>query len=198
MTAMKIYVPGDSSSVAVGANRVAHGIARVAREQNRDIEIVRNGSRGLYWLEPMVEVVTPEGRIAYGPVSPTDLNSLFDADFLAGGQHALRLGQPEEIPFLKNQERLMFARCGITDPLSIEEYRAHGGYRGLVKALQMQPQEIVAEVTESGLRGRGGAGFPTGIKWKTVMGAPLGQMGPIASTSSATPTRATAAPSPTA
>ncbi len=171
MSAVKIYVPGDSSSVAVGANRVAHGIARIAREKNRDIEIVRNGSRGLYWLEPMVEVVTPEGRIAYGPVSPTDLAGLFEADFLAGGSHALRLGQPEEIPFLKNQERLMFARCGITDPLSIEEYRAHGGYRGLVKALQMQPQEIVAEVTESGLRGRGGAGFPTGIKWKTVMGA---------------------------
>jgi formate dehydrogenase iron-sulfur subunit len=171
MSAVKIYVPGDSSSVAVGANRVANGIARIAREKNREIEIVRNGSRGLYWLEPMVEVTTPEGRIAYGPVEPGDLTSLFEADFLGGGQHALRLGKPEEIPFLKNQERLMFARCGITDPISIEEYRAHNGYRGLAKALQMQPEQIVAEVTESGLRGRGGAGFPTGIKWKTVMGA---------------------------
>src|SRR4051812_47054247 len=171
MSTVRVYVPGDSSSVAVGANRVALGIERLAREQKREIEIVRNGSRGLYWLEPMVEVVTPEGRIAYGPVSPGDLNGLFDADFLGGGQHALRLGQPEEIPFLKNQERLMFARCGITDPLSIEQYRAHGGYRGLAKALQMQPQEIVAEVTESGLRGRGGAGFPTGIKWNTVLQA---------------------------
>ena len=177
MSAVKIYVPGDSSSVAVGANRVAQGIERLAREQKREIEIVRNGSRGLYWLEPMIEVVTPEGRIAYGPVSPTDLSGLFAADFLGGGQHALRLGKPEEIPFLKNQERLMFARCGITDPLSIEEYRAHGGYRGLAKALQMQPQQIVAEVTESGLRGRGCAGFPTGIKWKTVMEAPLSSNG---------------------
>jgi formate dehydrogenase iron-sulfur subunit len=171
MSAVKIYVPGDSSSVAVGANRVANGIARIAREKNREIEIVRNGSRGLYWLEPMVEVTTPEGRIAYGPVAPADLNGLFEADFLGGGQHALRLGAPEEIPFLKNQERLMFARCGITDPISIEEYRAHNGYRGLAEALQMQPEQIVAEVTESGLRGRGGAGFPTGIKWKTVMTA---------------------------
>jgi hypothetical protein len=109
MSAVKIYVPGDSSAVAVGADRVAQGIERLAREKNREIEIVRNGSRGLYWLEPMVEVATPEGRIAYGPVSPGDLGSLFDADFLGGGAHALRLGKPEEIPFLKNQERLMFA-----------------------------------------------------------------------------------------
>ena len=171
MSVVRVYVPGDSSAVAVGANRVVLGIERLARERKREIEIVRNGSRGLYWLEPMVEVTTPAGRIAYGPVAPGDLPGLFDADFLGGGQHALRLGIPEEIPYLKNQERLMFARCGITDPLSVEEYRRLGGFRGLAKALQMQPQEIVVEVTESGLRGRGGAGFPTGIKWKTVLEA---------------------------
>jgi len=171
MSVVRVYVPSDSSAVACGANRVVHGIERLAREKKREIEIVRNGSRGLLWLEPMVEVVTAQGRIAYGPVAPGDLAGLFDADFLAGGQHPLRLGKPEEIPFLKNQERLMFARCGIIDPLSVEEYRHLGGFRGLAKALQMQPEEIVAEVTESGLRGRGGAGFPTGIKWKTVLGA---------------------------
>jgi formate dehydrogenase iron-sulfur subunit len=171
MSAVKIYVPCDSSAVACGANRVAQGLERLARERKQEIEIVRNGSRGLLWLEPMVEVATPEGRIAYGPVETSDLAGLFDAGFLTGGAHKLRLGKPEDIPFLKNQERLMFARCGITDPLSIEDYRAHNGYRGLAKALQMQPEQIVAEVTESGLRGRGGAGFPTGIKWKTVLGA---------------------------
>jgi formate dehydrogenase iron-sulfur subunit len=150
-------------------------LERQARERGQDIQIVRNGSRGLYWLEPMVEVATPDGRIAYGPVAPADLPGLFEANFLGGGAHKLRLGKPEEIPFLKKQERLMFARCGITDPLSPEDYRAHGGFRGLTKALRMQPAEIVAEVTESGLRGRGGAGFPTGIKWKTVLDAPADQ-----------------------
>jgi formate dehydrogenase iron-sulfur subunit len=175
MTSIRVFVPGDSSATAVGADRVARALERQARERGQDIQIVRNGSRGLYWLEPMVEVATPDGRIAYGPVAPADLPGLFEANFLGGGAHKLRLGKPEEIPFLKKQERLMFARCGITDPLSLEDYRAHGGFRGLTKALRMQPAEIVAEVTESGLRGRGGAGFPTGIKWKTVLDAPADQ-----------------------
>jgi formate dehydrogenase iron-sulfur subunit len=175
MSSIRVFVPGDSSATAVGADRVARALERQARERGQDIQIVRNGSRGLYWLEPMVEVATPEGRIAYGPVAPADLPGLFEANFLGGGAHKLRLGKPEEIPFLKKQERLMFARCGITDPLSLEDYRAHGGFRGLTKAVRMQPAEIVAEVTESGLRGRGGAGFPTGIKWKTVLDAPADQ-----------------------
>jgi formate dehydrogenase iron-sulfur subunit len=175
MSSIRVFVPGDSSATAVGADRVARALERQARERGQDIQIVRNGSRGLYWLEPMVEVATPDGRIAYGPVAPADLPGLFEANFLGGGAHKLRLGKPEEIPFLKKQERLMFARCGITDPLSLEDYRAHGGFRGLTKALRMQPAEIVAEVTESGLRGRGGAGFPTGIKWKTVLDAPADQ-----------------------
>ena len=170
-----IYVPGDSGAVACGADRVAAAITREAASRGVEISIVRNGSRGLYWLEPMVEVVTANGRVAYGPVRPADVPSLFDAGFIDGRVHALLLGNPQDIPFLKRQTRLTFARCGITDPGSIADYRAHGGFGGLERALAMQPTEIVDEVTKSGLRGRGGAGFPTGIKWKTVAGAKADQ-----------------------
>lgn len=168
MTA-RIFVPGDSGALALGADKVARALADGLAERGLDAEIVRNGSRGLYWLEPMVEVETERGRIAYGPVAPADVPALLAGDLLAGGDHALRLGDPEEIPFLKRQSRLTFARCGITDPLSLDDYRAHGGLAGLEKAVAMTPAAIVDQVTESGLRGRGGAGFPTGIKWKTVL-----------------------------
>jgi formate dehydrogenase iron-sulfur subunit len=167
---VKVYVPGDSAALSVGADEVAVAIARLAGERKLSVQIVRNGSRGLFWLEPMVEVETRAGRIAYGPVSPADVAGLFAADFLGGGAHALRQGVTDEIPYLRNQERVTFARCGITDPLSLADYEAHGGFRGLRRALEMAPAAIVEEVTQSGLRGRGGAGFPTGIKWKTVLG----------------------------
>ena len=166
-----IYVPRDSGAVAVGADEVAGAIAREAERRGLDVTIIRNGSRGLYWLEPMVEVATPNGRVAYGPVRPADVPDLFDFNVAAGAWHALGHGLTEEIPFLKQQTRLTFARCGITDPLSLDDYKAHGGLAGLEKAVQMQPAQIVALVTESGLRGRGGAGFPTGIKWKTTLEA---------------------------
>ncbi|QKV17302.1 formate dehydrogenase beta subunit [Oricola thermophila] len=166
-----VYVPGDSGALALGADEVARGIAEQAAAIGADIRIVRNGSRGLYWLEPMVEVATGGGRAAYGPVSAGDVASLFEAGFLSGGAHPLSLGDPEEIPFLKNQTRLTFARCGIVDPLSLEDYEAHDGLKGLRNAIAMTPSDIVQTVTDSGLRGRGGAGFPTGIKWKTVLDA---------------------------
>lgn len=168
---VRVFVPADSSALAVGAGDVALAIAAQAAARGSAIELVRNGSRGLSWLEPLVEVATPAGRVAYGPVTVADVPGLLDAGFLAGGDHPLALGLTDEIPYLKKQERLTFARVGVTDPLSLADYTAHGGFAGLRVALSLTPGEIVAAVTESGLRGRGGAAFPAGIKWQTVLAA---------------------------
>jgi formate dehydrogenase iron-sulfur subunit len=159
----------------MGANLTAQAIQAEAAKRGLEIELIRNGSRGMFWLEPLVEVATDKGRIAYAPVQPEDVAGLFDADFLNGGVHALNLGLTEEIPYFKNQQRLTFARIGITDPVSLEDYIAHDGYRGLQNALKMSGADIVKTVTDSGLRGRGGAAFPTGIKWNTVLNAPSDQ-----------------------
>ncbi len=139
------------------------------------LDLVRNGSRGLFWLEPLVEVATPEGRIAYGPVMPEDVPALLDAGLLQGGAHPLRLGLTEQIPYLARQERLTFRRMGITDPLSLSDYEAHEGWAGLKRAIELDGAAIVQAVLDSGLRGRGGAAFPTGIKWRTVLGAEAAQ-----------------------
>ncbi|HEY9279347.1 MAG TPA: formate dehydrogenase, partial [Eoetvoesiella sp.] len=167
--AIKIFVPRDAAALAVGADAVAQAIELEANRRGVEIQLVRNGSRGLLWLETLVEIETPQGRMAYGPIEPADVAELFDANWLSGQAHPLAHGLTEEIPYLKNQERLTFARVGITDPLSLSDYQAHDGFKGLKQALAMTPEAIVDLVTESGLRGRGGAAFPTGIKWKTVL-----------------------------
>ncbi|HEY5363653.1 MAG TPA: formate dehydrogenase, partial [Aestuariivirga sp.] len=172
---MKIYIPRDMLAKALGADEVAEAIAKEAEAKNLSVQIIRNSSRGLAWLEPFVEVETPKGRMGYGGVQLGDVKTLFAADFLNGGKHKLSQGLVEEIPFLKNQERLTFARAGITDPVSLDDYISHGGFVGLKKALTLSGAEIVKEVMDSGLRGRGGAGFPTGIKWKTVVEATADQ-----------------------
>src|ERR1700689_207861 len=164
---LRIFVSRDAGAVAVGADEVALVLALAAEKRGLDIEIVRTGSRGMYWLEPLIEVATPLGRVAFGPVTESDANSVLDA-MIADGAHPLRLGLTDEIPWLKRQTRLTFARCGVVDPRSVEDYRAHDGYKGLERALTLDSDAILADVTTSGLRGRGGAGFPTGIKWKTV------------------------------
>jgi formate dehydrogenase iron-sulfur subunit len=168
MTRPRLYVPRDAGALALGADDVERAIIAAERRRGLDIEIVRTGSRGLYWLEPMIEVMTAQGRIAYGPVRAADVDSLFDAGLLDGGSHRLRLGRPEDIPFLQRQTRLTFARCGIVERLSPADYRAHGGWRGLEQALALGPDAVIEDITKSGLRGRGGAGFPTGIKWRTT------------------------------
>ncbi|MET3517635.1 formate dehydrogenase iron-sulfur subunit [Pseudacidovorax sp. 1753] len=171
MNPTTLYVPRDSAALAVGADEVAAAIEREAAARGQPVRIVRNGSRGMLWLETLVEVQTPQGRMGYGPVAPEDVPKLFEAGWLQGGVHALSLGVVDELPWLKRQQRLTFARVGITDPLSLADYEAHGGLLGLRRALAMPATEVVQQVTDSGLRGRGGAAFPAGIKWKTVASA---------------------------
>jgi formate dehydrogenase iron-sulfur subunit len=165
---MKVFVPLDSVAVALGADGLVAAIQAEASRRGVAVEVVRNGSRGMVWLEPLVEVVSAEGRLGFGPMTLADVPGLF-GDLPS---HPKALGLVEELPWMKGQTRLTFARVGVIDPLSLEDYRAHGGLVGLERAKGMSKAEIVAEVTESGLRGRGGAGFPTGIKWKTVSEAP--------------------------
>ncbi|MGE0820115.1 MAG: formate dehydrogenase beta subunit [Candidatus Nanopelagicales bacterium] len=167
-----VYVPGDSAARAVGADDVALALASEAALRGLDLHVVRNGSRGLHWLEPLVEVVTPSGRVAYGPVSAAAVPGLLDAGLLDGADHPLGHGPTDEIGWLARQQRVTFARVGVVDPLSLSDYEAHGGLTGLRAALAMAPLDVVAAVADSGLRGRGGAGFPAGIKWRTVAEAP--------------------------
>ena len=169
---VKVYIPCDAAALSVGANDVATEIERLGSDK---VDVIRNGSRGMLWLEPLVEVETSKGRVAYGPVTPADVESLFEADFLEGNEHDLGHGLTKQIPYFKNQERLTFARVGLIDPLDLDDYEAHGGIAGLTAALAMTSEQIVEIVTDSGLRGRGGAGFPTGIKWKTANAQPDGQ-----------------------
>jgi len=169
MSAVTVLVPGDASAISVGADAVAQALEAEARRRGRELRIVRNGSRGLYWLEPLVEVVTPVGRIAYGPVRAAQVPKLLDGGLLEGGAHELRLGDMAAHPWLASQQRLTGERLGLVDPTSLDDYLAYGGYRGLDAALGMAPADIVRGITDSGLRGRGGAAFPTGIKWQTVL-----------------------------
>ncbi len=162
-----VYVPRDAAARAAGADEVA---AELATYDN--VRIVRNGSRGMLWLEPMIEVDTPHGRIAYGPVRAKDVKSLIKSDLLSGGEHTLRLGRTEDLDWMKRQHRVTYQRVGVIDPRSADDYEAHRGIAGLRRALSMTPAHVVQEVTDSGLRGRGGAAFPTGVKWKTVLDAP--------------------------
>ncbi len=166
-----VYVPRDSAALSMGADEVVDAIVKVAAARRQPVQIVRNGSRGMLWLEPLIEVQAATGRHAYGPVTAADVPGLFDAGFLQGGEHALAHGPTEQIPYFARQQRFTMSRVGLTDPLDLAAYEAHGGLAGLRKALALAPAAIVEEVAASGLRGRGGAGFPAGIKWRTVLGA---------------------------
>ena len=171
MSTVKVYVPRETSSVSVGANEVAVAIAREAGNAGASIELVRNGSWGASWLEPLVEVLIGEQRIAYGNVEPGDVPGMFAAGFLEGGEHEKRLGPSNEIPYLISQDRWTFWRVGLVESLSLDDFLLHQGFTALQKAWGMGADAVIDAVTEAGLRGRGGAGFPAGIKWRTVADA---------------------------
>lgn len=170
-----VYVPQDSGALSLGAEAVASAVQAEARKRGQELQLIRNGSRGMYWLEPLLEVVTTAGRVAYGPVSPSDVPSVFEGGLLQGASHPLHLGLTEEIPYFRKQERMTSARVGVTDPTSLEDYCSYGGFRGLHNALSLSAEQIIKELIESGLRGRGGAAFPTGVKWKTAFDTPSAQ-----------------------
>ena len=153
----RVFVSRDMASVALGADTLAEAFAQAG------CTVVRTGSRGLFSIEPLVEVQTTEGRVGYGPVGPEDVAAVLN------GSHPNRLGDVAALPFFAAQQRFTFARCGLTDPLSLQNYAAHSGWRGLAAARAGTAQAVVDAVKASGLRGRGGAGFPTGIKWQTVL-----------------------------
>ncbi|MCX4641706.1 MULTISPECIES: NADH-quinone oxidoreductase subunit NuoF [unclassified Streptomyces] len=169
---VRIYVPRDSAARSVGADEVTAALQQAVDGADMALDLVRTGSRGMLWLEPLVEVATEHGRIGYGPVAPDDVPALLAAGLLDGGEHPLRLGLVDELPWLARQNRVTFGRVGVIDPLDADDYLRHGGLTGLRTALKLTSADVVAEVTDSGLRGRGGAGFPAGIKWKTVLDCP--------------------------
>ncbi|MGN0934128.1 formate dehydrogenase beta subunit [Falsigemmobacter intermedius] len=161
---MKIYLPLDSFAVACGADLIAETLRAEAARRGVALQLIRNGSRGMAWLEPLAELEIDGVRHGFGPLEPGDVAGLFDAP----QSHPKAIGPVEAHPFWAGQTRLTFARVGVIDPLSLEDYEAHGGLSGLRRALGMSRDACLEEVTQSGLRGRGGAGFPTGIKWQTV------------------------------
>ncbi len=171
----KVFVPADTTACALGADAVAAAVSGQAEDRGLDITIIRNGSRGVFWLEPLVEIEVDGDRYAFGPVNHGDVAGLFDAGFPGLNEHPLFLGKVAEIEWLARQDRLTFSRAGWIDPLSLDDYRRAGGYEGLSRALEKSPADIVETIVDSGLRGRGGAAFPTGIKWRTVLNAPADQ-----------------------
>lgn len=178
---MTIYVPLDSAAVAVGADEVVQALQRAADQCDVDLSVVRQGSRGMCWLEPLAEVVTPAGRVGFGPMRPSDAQAVLMAakNGLEHGempQHPLSVGLVDQLPYLARQQRVLFERCGVIDPLSLQAYQQHGGGAALRKVLQGQ-SDVLGELGKSGLRGRGGAAFPAAIKWQTVAQADAGTTG---------------------
>ncbi len=165
----RIFVPNDTGACSVGADEVASAIQMAIHREGLDAQLVRSGSRGAYWLEPLVEIESDEGRIGFARVEPRHVSTLFVGSPMPDRQHLTCIGRVEDLPFLKDQQRLTFVRAGVIDPVDLDAYRANGGFEGLVRACTMTSAQVVGEVRRSGLRGRGGAAFPAAIKWQSVL-----------------------------
>lgn len=170
MSGLFARLPQDAAAMALGSEQVARKLKDACRKREIPLALKRTGTRGLFWLEPLLEFDTAQGPIAFGPVEVSDVDAILDS-VVNGTPHAYALGDIERHPFLARQTRLTFARCGKVDPRSISDYTQAGGLEGLTHAIELGPEKIIAAVTESGLRGRGGAGFPAGIKWKSARDA---------------------------
>ena len=164
----------DAAALALGADKVAATLAEAALRADIPHALTRTGSRGMVWLEPLLEIETASGWTAFGPMTAPDAASVLIAA-ASGAPHPLALGPIDGIPFFKKQTRLTFARCGAVDPGSLDAYVAAGGLKGLERAIALGPAGILDAVTRSGLRGRGGAGFPAGIKWQGAAAAKAAQ-----------------------
>ena len=151
---MKVRISDDAVAIACGADAVAAAFAVAGAS------VERVSSWGMHWLEPLVDI----DGIGFGLVTPDQVSSILAGD-------APSIGRIEELPFIAKQTRLTFARAGKTRPTSIDDYYASGGWLGLAKARELGPEATIEVVLASGLRGRGGAGFPCGLKWKTVASA---------------------------
>ncbi|MEL0088282.1 MAG: formate dehydrogenase, partial [Halieaceae bacterium] len=153
------FVPRDAAAKSMGADGIASAL--LARGE----EVIRTGSRGMLWLEPLVECASERNgsRVGWSNVTLADVNEdRLDTD------HPAYLGEVDLLTYLSRQQRWIYERVGIIDPLDPQDFQRHGGLAGLKAAMAMAPADVLEAVKTSGLRGRGGAGFPAGIKWQTV------------------------------
>jgi NADH-quinone oxidoreductase subunit F len=164
----KILISMGTSGISAGAPEIAEVFARELKrvKLTAKYEIRRVGDRGLF-RDPLVDVIAPEtGRVTYEYVKPGDVPKIVDEHLIKGKPpEALRAGRDYE-QFFASQMRVVLANCGEIDPEDIDDYLTHGGYQALKKVLSLDPEKVIGEVEKSGLRGRGGAGFATGLKWK--------------------------------
>jgi NADH-quinone oxidoreductase subunit F len=181
----RILIGMGTCGIAAGAEDILKALDKELVKANIQAHIVQVGCIGLCYAEPLIEIAKPGmPSVFYGNLTPELIPEIV-GDYLVGGNPRpdLALGTRGEgtvegiprffdLPVMKPQVRIILRNCGSIDPTNIRHYIANGGYEGLNKALNMKPQEVIDEIKKSGVRGRGGAGFPTGTKWQFCHDAP--------------------------